>query len=83
MIREFKTAARPYESGRDEAYDKHLQIAFAIAMLNSGLLARYGANTGMVELELLTNSERFVWTWDADDPAVAQVAAGTVRRAVS
>jgi PD-(D/E)XK nuclease superfamily len=83
VIREFKTAERPYESGRDEAYDRHLQVAFAIAMLNSGLLARYGAGSGMVELELLTSSDRFVWTWDADDPAVALVAAGTVRRAVA
>lgn len=83
VIREFKTAAQPYESGRDEAYDKHLQIAFDIAMLNSGLLARYGANTGRVELELLINSSSFVWIWDASDPAVAQVAAGTVRRAAA
>jgi hypothetical protein len=83
VIREFKTAERPYESGRDEAYDRHLQVAFAIAMLNSGLLAHYGAGSGMVELELLTSSDRFVWTWDADDPAVARVAAGTVRRAVA
>ena len=83
VIREFKTAERPYESGRDEAYDRHLQVPFAIAMLNSGLLARYGASSGMVELELLTGSDRFVWTWDADDPAVARVAAGTVRRAVA
>ena len=52
-------------------------------MLNAGLLARYGASSGMAELELLTSSDRFVWTWDADDPAVAGVAAGTVRRAVS
>ena len=83
MIREFKTAERPYESGRDEAYDRHLQVPFAIAMLNSGLLARYGASSGLVELELITSSDRFVWTWDADDPAVARVAAGTVRRAVA
>ena len=83
VIREFKTAERLYESGRDEAYDRHLQVAFAIAMLKSGLLARYGANSGMVELELLTSSDRFVWAWDADDPAVARVAEGTVRRAVA
>lgn len=83
VIREFKTAERPYESGKDEAYDRHLQIAFEITMLNSGLLAHYGAGTGIVELELLTNSGRFVWTWDASDPAVAAVAAGTVRRAAA
>ena len=52
-------------------------------MLNSGLLARYGASTGRVELELLTSSGRFVWTWDTSDPAVARVAAGTVRRAIA
>lgn len=83
VIREFKTAKRPYESGRNEAYDRHLQVPFAIALLNSGLLARYGASGGMTELELLTSSDRFVWTWDADDLAVAGVAAGTVRRAVA
>jgi hypothetical protein len=83
VIREFKTAEQPYQSEKDEAYDKHLQIAFEIAMLNSALLTHYGASTGMVELELLTSSDRFVWTWDASDPAVARVAAGTVRRAVA
>ena len=36
-----------------------------------------------VELELLINSSSFVWTWDASDPAVARVAAGTVRRAAA
>ena len=76
VIREFKTAERPYESGRNEAYDRHLQVPFAIALLNSGLLARYGASTGLSELELLTSSDRFVWTWDADDPAVARRSCG-------
>ena len=83
VIREFKTAEQPYESGRDEAYDKYLQVAFGISMLNSGLLARYGARTGRMELELLTSSASFVWEWDTSDPAVAGVAAGTVRRAVA
>ena len=83
VIREFKTAEQPYESGRDEAYDKHLQVAFGISMLNSGLLARYGAHTGRMELELLTPSASSVWEWDTSDPAIAAVAAGTVRRAVA
>jgi hypothetical protein len=82
VIREFKTAEQPYESGRDEAYDRHLQIAFQITLLNSGLLARYGATSGMVELELMTGSGRFLWTWNASDAAVARAAAGDVRRAV-
>ena len=81
IIREFKTAEKPYESGRDEAYDKHLQIAFEITMLNSGLLTHLGASSGVVQLELLTDSDQFVWIWDASDPVVAGVAAGTVRRA--
>ena len=81
-IREFKTAEQPYGSGQDEAYDRHLQIAFQICMLNSGLAGRHGATPGVVEMELLTGSERFLWTWDASDPAVARVAAGEVRRAV-
>ena len=82
VIREFKTAEQPYGSGRDEAYDRHLQIAFQIAILNSGLLARYEAGSGTVELELLTHSERFLWKWDASDPAVAAMAMGQVSRAV-
>jgi len=82
VIREFKTSKEPYASGRDEAYDKHLQIPFLITMLNSGLLAAHHARTGAVELELLTDTERFLWSWDASDPVVAGVAAGTIRRAV-
>ena len=53
VIREFKTAERPYESGRNEAYDRHLQVPFAIAMLNSGLLARYGASNGRLSWNYL------------------------------
>jgi len=83
VIREFKTAEKPYESGRDEAYDKHLQIAFEITMLNSGLLAHFGASSGIVELELLTDSDQHVWTWDVSDPVAAGLAAGTVRRAAT
>jgi hypothetical protein len=83
VIREFKTAERPYESGRAEAYEKYPQVPFAIAMLNAGLARHHGASSASVELELLTPDGRFVWTWDVGDPAVASVAAGTVRRAVA
>jgi hypothetical protein len=82
VIREVKTAAAAYESGRAEAYDKHMQIPFLLTMLNSGLLEAYGAAAGTVELELLTSTEGFVWSWDATDPAVAGVAAGLVSRSV-
>jgi hypothetical protein len=82
VVREFKTAKESYASGRDEAYDKHLQIPFLITMLNSGLLAANGARTGAVELELLTDTEQFLWSWDASDPVLAAVAAGSVHRAV-
>jgi hypothetical protein len=82
VIREVKTASAAYESGRAEAYDKHLQIPFLLTMLNSGLLGAYGATAGTVELELLTSTEGFLWSWDAADPAVAGVAAGSVRRSV-
>jgi hypothetical protein len=82
VVREFKTAERPYEAGRAEAYEKHSQIAFTIAMLNAGLAASHGAASAIVELELLTPEGQFLWSWDASDPVVASVAAGDVRRAV-
>ena len=50
-------------------------------MLNSGLMDHFGASSCVMELELLTDSGQFVWVWDASDPVVARVAAGTVRRA--
>jgi hypothetical protein len=83
VIREFKTADRPYESGTAEAYDRHLQVPFSIAMLNAGLIRHYGATSGAVELELMTSSGLFVWTWEAADPAVASVAADRVARAAA
>jgi hypothetical protein len=83
VIREFKTAEQPYESGKADAYEKHLQIAFDITMLNAGLARHYGAASGTVEVELLTAAGRSVWTWDAGDPAVAAVAVGTVSRAIA
>jgi PD-(D/E)XK nuclease superfamily len=83
VIREFKTAEQPYQSGKADAYEKHLQVAFDIAMLNAGLVSHYGATSGIVEVELLTPDRHFVWTWDAGDPAVAGVAAGRIRRAAA
>lgn len=82
LIREFKTGVAPYAAGRDEAYDRHLQIPFLVVMLNSGLLAHHGARKGTVELELLTETEQFVWSWDVSDPVVARIATGVVGRAV-
>ena len=46
-------------------------------------MSHYGATSGAMEFELLTRTESFVWTWDADSPAVANVAAGDVERAVT
>ena len=82
VVREVKTAREQYGSGKDEAYDRHLQIPFLITMLNSGLLAQYGARAGAIEVELLTSTQHCVWSWDPSDPTVAAVAAGTIRRAV-
>jgi hypothetical protein len=82
VVRETKTAQGPYPGGRDDAYNKHLQIPFMLTLLASGLNGRHGARTGSVELELLTASESFLWNWDLDDAAVAAVATGDIRRAV-
>jgi hypothetical protein len=83
VIREFKTAEQPYEVGRAEAYEKHLQVPFSIAMLDAGLARRYGAASGTVEVELLTAAGQSIWTWDAADPAVTAAAAETVDRATA
>jgi hypothetical protein len=81
VIREVKTARAPYGGGRDEAYDKHLQIPFMISLLDAGFSAHYGQIHGAVELELLTPDDASVWTWSTEDPAVVGVARGDVRRA--
>jgi len=83
VIREFKTAGQPYEAGRDEAYNRSLQVPFGIVMLKAGLLRHHAATSGAMEFELLTREQSFVWTWEADSPAVANVAAGDVGRAVT
>lgn len=83
VIREFKTAEQPHEAGRDDAYNRFLQVPFSIGMLKAGLMQHYGATSGTVEFELITRSQAFVWTWDVDSPAVANVAAGDVARAVT
>jgi hypothetical protein len=83
VIREFKTAEQSYESGRADAYEKHPQVAFSLTMLTAGLADHHGASSAAVELELLTPDGQSVWAWEADDPAVASVTAGTVGRAVA
>ena len=83
VIREFKTAEQPYEAGRDEAYNGFLQVPFSIGMLKEGLIQHYGATSGTVEFELITRSQAFVWTWEVDSPAITNVAAGDVARAVT
>jgi len=81
VIREVKTSGQTYAGGRDDAWNKHLQVPFALTLLASGLAAAYGCTTSSVEVELLTESTGELWAWDNDDPAVAAVAAGDVRRA--
>src|ERR1035441_6344835 len=54
VIREFKTAEQPYESGRADAYEKHPQVAFSLAMLNAGLARHHGASSAAVEVQMLT-----------------------------
>jgi PD-(D/E)XK nuclease superfamily len=81
-IRETKTAEVLSIDSRETAYDRYLQIPFGVQMLRHGLLAHYGVDAGVVELELLTPEGSNVWSWDVSDPMVAAVAAGDVRRAV-
>jgi PD-(D/E)XK nuclease superfamily len=82
VVREVKTAATSYPGGRDDAYDKHLQIPFLLAMLASGLANDRGCTSSSVELELLTPDGSQIWSWDTADAAVLAVARGDVRRAV-
>ncbi|GAA5112777.1 PD-(D/E)XK nuclease family protein [Haloechinothrix salitolerans] len=81
-IREFKTAAAPYSGGRNEAYDRHLQIPFLISYIARGFAAQLDVESAVVELELIAPEERLLWSWDALDPAIVSMAAGNVRRAV-
>jgi hypothetical protein len=83
VIREIKTAEQSYEEGRDDAYDRFLQVPFGIMMLKAGLMRLHGATSATMEIELLTRAQPFVWAWEVDNPAVANVAAGDVGRAVN
>ncbi|WP_445186991.1 PD-(D/E)XK nuclease family protein [Pseudonocardia sp. Cha107L01] len=81
IIRELKTAEAQYGGGRDDAYNKHIQVPFMISMLASGLATHYGFDCSLVELELITKDSQSVWSWDVGDAAVTAVARGDVRRA--
>jgi hypothetical protein len=81
VLREFKTSAAPYPSGRADAYERTLQVPFLLRMLESGLAARYGAAHGRVEVELLTPAQQDVWAWDTDDLPVMAMAGGDLNRA--
>lgn len=80
VVREFKTSAVPYANGRDTAFDRHLQVPFALRVLQAGLLAQHGATTGTVEVELLTPDGQHVWDWRTDSAATMAVAAGEIER---
>lgn len=78
VIREVKTSQFDIMNTREDAFARYLQIPFAIQMLNCGLRAEFGAETAVVELEMLTPNASQVWTWDAADPVVATAAAQAV-----
>lgn len=80
VVREFKTAAAAYPDGRDNAFDRHLQVPFTLRMLESGLLAHHGAATGTVEVELLTPEGQQVWQWSTESAATMAIAAGEIER---
>lgn len=82
IVREVKTAATAYPAGRDDAYDKHLQVPFHLALLASGFASDRGCTSGSVDVELLTPDGSQLWSWDTADGALLAVAKGDVRRAV-
>ena len=79
VVREVKTKEIPFAS-REEVFDRHLQIPFTLRMLESGLLAQHNCTTGVVEAEVITAGDQFVWEWRTDDPATMAVAASEVER---
>lgn len=81
IVRETKTSLEIKIQSSDEAYDKYLQVPFSLQALRKGLLERYGAEVGVVELELLSPVDHHVWRWDTTHSQLAAVAAGDVRRA--
>jgi len=83
VVRETKTTEKAMPQDREEAYDRWPQVAWALALLRSGLAARDGATGGRVELEVLTAGGGQMFTWATDEPGVPQMAAGDVRRAVA
>lgn len=83
VIREFKTTATLPSNGKDEAYSRHFQIPFMLTLLKDGLIAKYGAATGAVELEILTADASVLYTWETSHPMTATVAAHDVRHAAS
>lgn len=81
IIRETKSMqSSPVDT--HDAYSRHLQIPFMLALLASGLQARHGATGGAVELEVLGPDGPHVMTWETDDPVIMAVARADVRRAV-
>lgn len=81
IIRETKSMQAP-PADKHEAYSRHLQVPFMLALLASGLQERHGADSGVVELEILGPHGAVVWTWNTGDPVDLAVARADVRRAV-
>jgi hypothetical protein len=82
VIREVKTSETPFGQGRDEAFDRYVQIPFMLRMLEAGLLAAHDCSDGIVELELLTPDEQFLWTWSTAEPLDVGLAAAELERIV-
>lgn len=80
IIRETKSMQAP-PAGKDDAYNRHLQIPFMLVLLADGLQARHGAASGAVELEVLGPDGPVVWAWGTDDDVAMAVARADVRRA--
>ncbi|WP_380177013.1 PD-(D/E)XK nuclease family protein (plasmid) [Kineococcus sp. DHX-1] len=81
VIRETKSMQSLPING-DDAYSRHLQVPFMLALLDAGLVDFHGASAGTVELEVLSSHGPEVWAWSTDGLDEMVGARADVRRVV-
>lgn len=79
IVYEVKSTQRPLPADADEARARYLDVAFDLVMLRAGLMAHHSADTGQVNLEVLTPSGARVFEYRTDDATLMVMADGRIR----
>ncbi|MCX5013515.1 PD-(D/E)XK nuclease family protein [Streptomyces sp. NBC_00555] len=79
VIRETKTTTRELPKDNREAFDRFFAVPWLLNLFGSGYRGPYHADSGRLELEVISKDESRLYSWDLHDSGVLRMARAEVR----